>query len=560
MASKVLWAAVAIYIVYRASWFFLRRSYIKSKMILSDIELLANSYPPPIGTISGTAVVAGGSLSGYISARVLANYFEAVVIIEPEIAISLRGRVSQRAHFHSIGPICLPILRELFSNFDKEAPKDDVYILSGFRRWWAGPSYFGDLDVHRPDQISASRLSLESLCRRLAIAYCGEKLQVIQGTVTSVESSTDNATISSVSYRPASVTSTTTIPCALFVDCSGSASIGSKLLPLASKKWGPYERISYNPNVRYYSTSIKLLPETQRKVARMLPKNHVDFGRWDTCGVLGAFTPTSATGRSLWGYSRINGDELLIGYSGWGIDTCPETFAEYIELTRQLYSNVFSKDEYIRDEWFFRIIQVASEDANILDEPIKWDNFNLVKSGRTWNLTDVDLDAQNSCFWNDYASKPVPNNFIAVGDALMCVNPVFGQGVIKVLTNSVILNTILHNALKPPMTKPQLPSHLSQSYFKRALTIDRRMFDTNRMLDYGYDTTIPQAGETLEFGAGFRNHWMTLMNFLPHDGKSFETFRAVLGGYRPGLDLMTPSLLLKAYFWMWWSPPKLAQG
>ncbi|KAF8337542.1 uncharacterized protein EI90DRAFT_2991901 [Cantharellus anzutake] len=557
MNQTVVWTAFSAYIAYKVLWIVLRRHLLRTTTVVNELGFLGGA--PPRKKIQGAAVIAGGSMAGYVTARVLTDYFEKIVIIEPDAVITLGGRVPQRAHFHAILSVGTMILRKLFPAFQEEASKSDVYISPRYTRWWVGCSYFGDLKANMPDNVTGSRFSIKSLVRRLSIESCGDKLQVIQGTVIGVEASSDGTAIRAVSLRPVSK-STTTIPCVLFVDCSGPSSIGKKLLPAASDKWGPYNRTSYNPKVSYYSTSVKLSHESQEKVSRLLPKHHQEFGRWDACTIFGVFTSTAETGRDLFGYQRINGDHLLLQYSGWDLDTCPATVAQFADLCRQSAAKVIPEKHRCRDEWFFELPWIAGESTDLLDEPAKWDSCTLT-----------------SCYWIDYAFKSVPNNFIAVGDSIMRtyippffslsrhqsdsipfmigVNPIFGQGVSKVLFNATVLNSTLHKALKSAAEHAELPQGFSRSYFKRAFPIDKGIFDSNRMLDYGQDSTIPQPDETLAFGTVFRMYCTLLLNFISHDGKSFEVLEDVLSGYRPFIDLMSPSFIFKSLFWMWWSPP-----
>ncbi|KAF8321410.1 uncharacterized protein EI90DRAFT_3079301 [Cantharellus anzutake] len=542
MGWVILWAALSAYVAHKLLWMVLRRHLLHKTTVVDDLEFLGRA--PPREKVQGVAVIAGGSLAGYVTARVLKDHFEKIVIIEPDPAITLEGRVPQRAHFHVIRSGGTAILRKLFPTFQEEASKSDVYISPRFMRQWVGLSYFGDLGLKIGDTVTGSRSSVETLVRRLSIESCGDKLQLIQGTVTGVEASSDGTAIRSVSFRPATqspTTGLTMVPCALFVDCSGSSSIGSKLLSTASNKWGPYERTSYNPKIRYHSTSIKLSPKTQDEVARSLPKHHRDFGRWGACTIIGLVIPTAETGKDLFGYQRIDGDHLLLIYSGWDLDTCPATIAQFADLGRQSTAKAIPEKHRSRDEWFFEILRVVGEGTGLLDEPLKWNSYTLT-----------------SCQWIDYAFKPVPNNFIAVGDSLMRVNPVFGQGVSRLLFNAAVLNSTLHQALQPAAGHAELPRGFSHSYFKRAFPIDKGMFDVNRMLDYGYDSTVPQPGETLAFGTTFRKYWAFVLNLVSHDGESFKVFEDVSCGLRPAIDLIRPSFIFKSLFWMWWSPPASA--
>ncbi|KAF8327376.1 uncharacterized protein EI90DRAFT_3067496 [Cantharellus anzutake] len=546
--EALIWVAILSYGWYRLSWNLLRRYFISNNTALDDIELLGKA--PPAQKIPGTVVIAGGSFSGYVSARILADYFQTIVLIDPESGVVANGRVPQRPLYHLLLAISLKILRKLYPSFDNEAPKDDVYIFPGVRHWWIGRNYFGDFKSKRPEQIGGSRISIERLCRRLSIAYCGKRLQVIQGTVTGLKASPDKTTIQSVSYRSASPSSeapttkatSNTIPCILFVDCAGPSTIGSKLLPAASEKWGPYTRTSYNPNAKHYAASFLLTPETQEKVSRALPKDDRSFGRWDKCAVIGAFSPTPEISRDLFAYQRIEGNRLLIGYSGWNVDSCPKTLAQYIETARQLHNKSISKERHQQDEWLFDVLRLLGEDADILDEPIQWDGHTMTSS-----------------FWIDYGSKTVPNNFIAIGDSVMGVNPIFGQGVAKLLYNATVLNSILQKATTTKRLV-ELPKRFARSYFDRILRIDKGMFDTNRILDYGYESTVPQPGETLETGKGFRRYFEALLHSLAYDPSGYEIFVHVFGGFSPGIDLLTPSFIFKSFFWMWWSPPRASSS
>ncbi|KAF8321408.1 uncharacterized protein EI90DRAFT_3131647 [Cantharellus anzutake] len=93
----------------------------------------------------------------------------------------------------------------------------------------------------------------------------------------------------------------------------------------------------------------------------------------------------------------------------------------------------------------------------------------------------------------------------------------FGHGVSMVLFNATVPNSTLYKALKSAAEHGELPQGFSRSYFKRAFSIDKGIFDANRMLDYEYDNTVPQPDETLAFGTVFRKYWRLLPPFIVLD-------------------------------------------
>jgi hypothetical protein len=90
------------------------------------------------------------------------------------------------------------------------------------------------------------------------------------------------------------------------------------------------------------------------------------------------------------------------------------------------------------------------------------------------------------------------------------LNPAFGQGVGKILSEITVLNTILSETI-PPSSTASVPPQFSHKFFPRAQAVTVSMYDMNRMLDYGYGTTTPQEGDTLAFGEWFRNYFFNLM-------------------------------------------------
>lgn len=140
----VLWLAlktiVSVYIAFKIIWAILRWHVVRTTTVLGDLKDLNLPSLSQDQKVQGTAVIAGGryipfsyhantisinvspsSLSGLVTARILASYFTKVVIVEPETGVPLRGRVGQRAVTHKFHDLSIDIFRGMFPNFEKQA-------------------------------------------------------------------------------------------------------------------------------------------------------------------------------------------------------------------------------------------------------------------------------------------------------------------------------------------------------------------------------------------------------------------------------------------------------
>lgn len=153
------------------------------------------------------------------------------------------------------------------------------------------------------------------------LAYTGSPIEVVQGTVISVQASKDGIKIDSINFRPSikddagkqvSQPLVQNIETSLFVDCSGPSSISVKMLSAANVGWGPFERHHYNANVSY-RTALFTVPENIREaISRSVPEGDIDFGRWDQMALIDAFTPTAETGRELYAVQKVDGDRRTL--------------------------------------------------------------------------------------------------------------------------------------------------------------------------------------------------------------------------------------------------------
>ena len=107
----------------------------------------------------------------------------------------------------------------------------------------------------------------------------------------------------------------------------------------------------------------------------------------------------------------------------------------------------------------------------------------------------------------------------------MRVNPVFSQGV----TKAFIGISILDHALRE-VKGDTLPADWSAKFFKAHAGRTVPVFQSVKTLDYGWKTTVPLPGETLEVGAWkrwYNQHLSLAASWVSRNAKCFE-FKLVL--------------------------------
>lgn len=118
-----------------------------------------------------------------------------------------------------------------------------------------------------------------------------------------------------------------------------------------------------------------------------------------------------------------------------------------------------------------------------------------------------------------HKAQDLPNNFVALGDAGMKVNPVFGcvmartlllpasinnktfacsQGLTKAMVGAICLNSRLQRE------GSELSKSFSSSYHNLLHNKLTNTWDMTRFVDYTLDTTDPAANETNASGANLR--------------------------------------------------------
>ncbi|KZW01413.1 hypothetical protein EXIGLDRAFT_718523 [Exidia glandulosa HHB12029] len=502
------------------------------------------------------AVIAGGSIAGLLTARVLSDHgFARILVVEPESwALSdeaadgvtrigtrtitssagtynsiahKRSRVYQYTSIHVYQALLTMILRKLFgSGFDERAKGRGVLFARGdmnvrFSGWGLRipySEYPTSKGLSLPEILYTSRRTFEGVLRDCVRAFvsAGEKspIEFLNGTVTDLNLSSNAKSIKSVNIREEGASATSETECDLFVDCTGATQAGLKMLSRASgaSKLATL-RENYDPQMNYVTIELPYPPNFEEDIAKI----QIDSGisgkppiDAKTAPWWLVFAPDPDVDyRAVFGGRRDNG--IIFGGGGWASDM-PVTLAQFRE-----YAEGCKSDKPV-PQWFFEIIDLCmpvADEATVFEAKI------------------------NSCSRVCYerAADVLPSNFIALGDSTMRLNPRFGEGVTKAALGVTTLDGVLRS---------YGPSdNFAPTFFKRLAARTQGLWEGSKWTDYGRETTTPVPGETLNEGWHFRWYKSRLNRVLERDDAAGSALWHNLMYLVPAQYVMAPGIVAK---------------
>ncbi|KAG7444010.1 uncharacterized protein BT62DRAFT_1008697 [Guyanagaster necrorhizus] len=432
----VIWALAITLCVYYVARFLgraLRRKYLRTHTCVLDLEGLGLRLPSQ--KIKGTAVICGGSVGGLLAARVCHDHFDEVVIVEPESWLNSedacrtdiwnqenkRSRVLQYDTFQVIPTMGYLILSKLFPDFEEECKASGIQQTRTYV-WGNAPrrphaEYGGSL----PKTMYASRVGLETCLRRLVLGGRYKNIRQIIGTVTGVcRSASDPGFLDAVTVR--TLEGSSSIKAALVVDCTGPASAGLKWLRREGYGFkDSYNRnqlaldelkIAYDQKLHYTTLQFRIPPEMSRR----LPGLPVPFAE---CGIIYCLaTDPTKENRSLY-TNRVDKNIIQICFGAMGECELPTTLDAAKTCARSLVT------EKPIPRSFFELLDALDE----VQETMTCSKVHFTGSSYIRYEKGVNL----------------PSNWIALGDSVMRVNPIYGHGCTKAFFGAICINVLLQN-------------------------------------------------------------------------------------------------------------------
>ena len=356
---------------------------------------------PPAGSNGRHAVVLGGSMAGLLAARVLTDHFEKVTIVErdpyPATAEPRRG-TPQANHVHALLLRGRQILEQLFPGLQSEmiaagAPLLDMADdIAWFTPAGWGVRFPSDLKV-----LAFTRPVLDFHVRRRLVL--NPRIKLMDNThVLSLVPHPNSKQIAAVviSSRNGDVDRTVArkLSCDLIVDATGRASRAPRWLQ--DLGYPPTEETVVNAHIGYASRLYQI------------PENfNVDW----RCTFVQAAPPERKRGGILF---EVEGNRWLVTLIGGGRDYPPSDEAKFLEFARSLPVPT---------------IYDAIRNAEPLT-PIK------THRGTENRLRHFER------------ARRLPDNFLALGDAVCAFNPVYGQGMTIAALGAMTLEQSLREQLR----------------------------------------------------------------------------------------------------------------
>ncbi|KAJ7237466.1 hypothetical protein B0H12DRAFT_107191 [Mycena haematopus] len=471
-------------------------------------------------TLPGTAVVCGGSIAGIVAARICADHFERVIIIDPEIEDSEKPktRILQYNAGHVFLSLFVEGARRLWSNFDSEmTAAGGRFVFADPQIHYSGIPLLNPYQDYPPGQfpktLNIRRSVSQKVLHRLLMQHStSSKLTRLAGTVRGIRATDDRASVESITVRQLDGSHLTLDDVALVVDCTGTTQAGLKWLKSAGFNIPPNIRSSYQANISYVTICFTVPPELVAKlpIPAALLKTLLIYG----------YVPHDDAKSSSLGLLNMDNNMMQLMFTDNSGRDLPRTTAEVVPCITN-----FRGFKAPIPSWFIEAIELLCEHGNPSFDAIKTPPQSFVRYD---SLTPGDL----------------PSNFIAMGDASLQLNPVHGQGFAKAIMNGMALNSLLH-AVKSNCGVPCLPRDFSARYFRGSRNSMDALWDGTRLHDYGAPLCEPMDGETKDTGRFVRWFELKLISAATQDEEVASALWRVRHMFASDRVLLAPTILWK---------------
>ncbi|KAI5832048.1 hypothetical protein K523DRAFT_268578 [Schizophyllum commune Tattone D] len=489
MLLLFLYTGLAAVILWRTLWLvgrYIRDRALRQETCLQEFEQLG--LPRRGRKVEGTAVICGGSYSGLLAARVCHDHFERVVIIEAEEWLSTeegrlaaawtqtsqRSRIMQYFSLNATQVSTFVGLQRLYDNFVAESRVSDIHIGPAMLKadFWGNVMKLNPDNL--PDNTHASRQAQETLLRRLTLDKKRfPNIQQIAGLVVGVQRNAygcSSSGVQSVSVRMSK--DIVSVPGTLFVDCTGS-SHGLKWLARAGYGQALPPRtlplneltVTYDPKARFSALTFPVSASLRARLDVFLPPR-------TSATIYACLANPEKQNTSVYAVER-DGGMVMLCAGAWGDIELPTTLDEFIAFTKSRWMERPYPAFYLR----------------LLDE------LRVAETG----MTCCKCNTGPRSYTQYHKAGDLPSNWIAIGDSVMTLNPIFGY----------------------------------------------EFADGPCHADYGFENTTPMEGETRSIGRLSRWYEKRLKYLSTEDGDIAMAVFRVSQSLAPAIDLIHPCILFK---------------
>ncbi|HZH74494.1 MAG TPA: hypothetical protein VEY88_00585 [Archangium sp.] len=429
----------------------------------------------------GQAVVIGGSIAGLLSARVLSEHFDKVIILERESlpdGPEARKSTPQARHVHALLEAGMKALEGMFPGLMQELVREGADLIDMARdaAWLQSGSWKARYEGG-PETILVSRPFLEWKVRGRVLALSNVEVRqghAVEGLVTDAS----RGRVTGVKLK--SPEGEGVLEGELVVDASGRGSRAPHWLETLG--YGHPEEEEIGIDLGYTSR---------------LYERPAGFDDWKILAVNG-----QAPGARRSGFiSNVEGGRWIVSLNGYFGDHAPTDEAGFLEFARGLPTPHIH--DYIRN-------------AKPLTAPVT----HKVPSSR----------------WMHYEKLArLPEGFVLLGDTVCALNPVFGQGMTVISLGAKLLGEAVARASTVP--EGGLHQGLSRQYQKDLSKLIEVCWSLTTTLDLAHPQTQGKRPPGLKLALWSIQNMVDLTSL---NDKACHTFYEVLH-MRKGMEgLMQP--------------------
>lgn len=439
------------------------------------------------------AIVIGGSIAGLLAARVLADYFDQVTIVErdklPKIAQARRG-VSQSLQPHILLAQGYRILETLFPNIEKELQTAGAIPIDWGQEFYHFHPHKGGWNATLDSASSllsftCTRPLLETTIRQQVSQLTNVSFQQ-QCRVFGLLGNTSNTKIKGIHLYCFDDQTREELYGELVVDASGR---GSQL-----PHW--LEQLGYqspamtmvNPLLGYATRRYRI-PADQQPPGKVTLIEH--------------YPPHS----TRLGYlARVEEGEWIATLGGYGRDYPPLDEAGFFAFAKSLPSPTF-----------YEAIRGAEPTTPII--------AHRATANRLYRYEAINL----------------PKGVVALGDAVCAPCPVYGQG----MTMSALSSLVLQSWLQEQVTKDSEPQLMAADFQKQLAESNASAWSMATQQDSGFATT-QGAIKSSWFSQGLSQYTNWIARRAHQDGELHAYFMEIAQMIRSPIAFFHPWVLFKA--------------
>ncbi|TFK99946.1 hypothetical protein BDV98DRAFT_570475 [Pterulicium gracile] len=473
-----------------------------------QMEVVAS---PRVGPRHGKVVICGGGIAGVLAAKQCLNHFEEVVLVDPEFSKTLFGTPKSRImQYYSIHGYVIPFaegLRRLWPSFDQRAKEAGQAPFDGNHGLHVDGAYVSTFTQKVPSSFHMRRRTLEPLLHRLLVNDTPEakdRLTIIDGTISSLKAPSDEDRITKVDGRLVNGGEFEVKDIDLFIDCSGRAQCGIKWLENAG--YAAPRRVSYTPHLRYATVNFTIPDEISDELPLSLSESEQS-----SVGYLTGKNADLPSQMQLVSFARMDNGCGQLCFCLRGSGKLPKTSEDLVPAIKEASLSV--------PAWFIDMITLLVETAS----PV---------------ISTAQLGACSHIEYHELSR--LPSNFVAIGDAAMVVNPIFGQGCGKAMFGVLLLDKMLRQT-----PAGHFDASFSKRFFNELYSRTEILWHTNKSMDYAYATTTPCEGETLAYGRFSRWMGKVFMQAASEDGRVSHALGLTRHLMASQSAIINPSMLVR---------------